>query len=107
MIKFQKVVRLQGGYQFAWHNEEELDGRVFRVFASVEWFDTYIAKCKGEGKTKEKFANTPEHCFIENGNINEMKIPSKLDRQYYVDLAKKRLADFGFSDNNEQQLSLF
>ena len=29
------------------------------------------------------------------GDITGMKIPSKLDKQYYIDLAKKRLEDFG------------
>ena len=43
----------------------------------------------------EKFANTPLHCFIENGDINGVKCPDKLDKQYYIDLAHKRLIDFG------------
>ena len=46
---------------------------------------------------KDKFGNTPEHCFIDNGDIRNKPIPNKLDRQYYIDLSKKRLEDFGVS----------
>lgn len=97
LIKFQKVVRVQGNYKFAWHNEKVLEDKTFRVFASTEWYDTYIGKCKGEGMTIEKFANTPEHCFINNEEIKTSTIPKKLDKQYYIDLTLKRLADFGES----------
>ena len=45
--------------------------------------------------TLEKFANTPDHMFILNGDIKNTKIPNRLDKQYYIDLAKKRLNDFG------------
>ena len=45
--------------------------------------------------TLEKFANTPDHMFILNGDIKDAKIPDRLDKQYYIDLAKKRLNDFG------------
>lgn len=52
-------------------------------------------KPKNTDVKKDKFGNTPDHCFIYNGDINGVEIPSKLDRQYYIDLAKKRLEDFG------------
>ena len=41
----------------------------------------------------EKFANTPEHCFIENGNVNGVKVPEKLNKRWYIALAEKRLRD--------------
>ena len=67
------------------------------MFASRDNSDGRLLKCKPteKGDKKDKFGNTPDHCFIENGDITEMKIPSKLDKQYYIDLAKKRLEDFG------------
>ena len=46
-----------------------------------------------ENKTLEKFANTPSSMFILNGDVNGVKIPSRLDKQYYIDLAKKRIID--------------
>ncbi len=47
-------------------------------------------------KTKgEKFGNTPDHCFIFNDSVVGVKTPPELDRQWYIDLAKKRLKQFG------------
>lgn len=91
------------------------DNKAYRVFASKDHNDGRLLKCKDVQETqdeeilqgvylttvisnkvkKDKFGNTPDHCFIENGDIRGMKIPDKLDRQYYIDLAYKRLKDFG------------
>lgn len=74
---------------------ELLTDKTFRVFASKDNNDGYIGKMKDYDATLEKFANTPDHMFILNGDIKDVKIPSRLDKQYYIDLAKKRLNDFG------------
>lgn len=74
---------------------ELLTDKTFRVFASTNPEDGYIGKKKDLNATLEKFANTPDHMFILNGDVNGVKIPSRLDKQYYIDLAKKRLNDFG------------
>ena len=50
---------------------------------------------KGREKNPEKFANTPDHCFIINGDVTSLPIPDELDRQYYIDMIYERLADFG------------
>lgn len=101
--KFQKVVKLSSKYQWVEHEREghndRFDNKAYRVFASKNSNDGRLLKCKvtEKGDKKDKFGNTPDHCFIENGDIVEMKIPSKLDYQYYIDLATKRLNDFGVS----------
>ena len=101
LIKFQKVVKLSSKYQWVEHegngHNEKFDNKAYRVFASLDTNDGRLLKCKvtEKGDKKDKFGNTPDHCFIENGDITEMKIPSKLDKQYYIDLAEKRLEDFG------------
>ena len=114
--KFQKIVKLSSKYDWVEHEQGDIswytkrgklnlkfeyttkyDNKAYRVFASNYINDGRLLKCKlvnGEVK-KDKFANTPDRCFIENGDINGKPIPSKLDRQYYIDLAKKRLEDFG------------
>ena len=74
---------------------EILSDRTFRVFASKDNNDGYIGKMKDYDATLEKFAGTSDHMFILNGDIKDVKIPSRLDKQYYIDLAKKRLNDFG------------
>lgn len=99
--KFQKVVKLSSKYQWVEHeteaHNERFDNKAYRVFASKDKKDGRLLKCKvaEKGDKKDKFGNTPDHCFIENGDIAGMKIPNKLDYQYYIDLAKKRLNDFG------------
>ena len=70
-----------------------LTDKTFRVFASNNPNDGYIGKMKDYDATLEKFANTPSSMFILNGDVNGVKIPSRLDKQYYIDLAKKRIID--------------
>ena len=57
-----------------------------------------VFKLKAEGKNPEKFANTPERCFIVNGYINNVEVPRKLDRKWYIEAALKRLNDFGINN---------
>ena len=112
-IKFQKVVKLSNKYKWVEHEQGynpmytprgrridrynstvKYDNKAYRVFASLDSNDGRLLKCDGV-RNPAKFGNTPDHCFIENGDIRGMEIPKKLDRQYYIDLAKKRLEDFG------------
>ena len=119
LIEFQMVRRiskkytkiLYGGY---WENSKKLNPqtgrlksfksfigerkpikeRCVRVFASTKKTDGGLWKVKGADKI-EKLEGTPEHCFIVNDNVNGMTCPAHLDKQWYIDLAIKRLADFG------------
>lgn len=93
--QFQKVVKVSSKYKFGYHNGKQLNEKTYRVFASNYMNDSYIGKQKELGATIEKFANTPEHCFIDNGDINGKTIPDKLNKQWYIDLAIKRIEDFG------------
>ena len=96
--QFQKIYKVSSAYECGWHNGKQLQEKTFRVFASKDKHDTFMGKMKykkaGE-LTIERFANTPEHCFIDNSDINDKKVPDNLDRQYYIDLAKTRLKQFG------------
>lgn len=94
LIDFQKIVKTSSKYKYAWHKGNYLHNKVNRVFAS-RYNDGYIGKIKTEGSTIEKFANTPDNCFIDNSNIIGKKCPVRLDRQYYIDMATKRLSEFG------------
>jgi DNA polymerase len=93
--QFQKIVKVSNKYESAWHNGMRLSEKTFRVFASKNESDTIIGKIKECSDKVEKFANTPEHCFIDNGDVNGKKVPNNLDRNYYIELAKKRLVQFG------------
>lgn len=92
--EFQKIVKVSSKYKYGWHNGQFRNEKTFRVFASKNSNDTYIGKVKSDGGTIEKFANTPQNCFIDNGNINGKTIPDKLNKQWYIDLAIKRIEDF-------------
>lgn len=92
---FQKVVKLSGKYWRTWHNGNYYTEKCYRVFASKDKNDTYIGKCKTKGATIEKFGNTPDRCFIDNSNISCKKVPEKIDLNWYIDLAKKRLKQYG------------
>lgn len=95
--EFQKIVKVSGKYLSGWHNGQKLQEKTFRVFASVDPDDTFIGKVKLKKGVEaiEKFANTPEHCFIWNDDVNFADVPAKLDKKYYVDIAKDRLKKFG------------
>ena len=102
LIKFQKVVKVSSSYLYGWHNNEFLTDKTFRVFASKNKADTYIGKCKSEGATIEKFANTPSYCFIENDDVRTAVVPANLDKSWYINLAEKRIEEkFGISLNSD------
>lgn len=117
LIKFQKVVKLSENYKWVQH---EHGGRVlkqsgvrkikqwyeytaarqyfyksYRVFASNDPDDGRILKCGGKRGKPEKFADTSDHCFIFNDSVVGVGVPENLDKAWYINLAKKRLKDFG------------
>jgi DNA polymerase elongation subunit (family B) len=93
LIKFQRIVKVSSKYDYAMHGTQISYNKTFRVFASTDPNDGGIFKVKS-GKNPEKFANTPEHCFIMNGNITGVSIPDKLDRQFYIDMANRHVQQF-------------
>lgn len=90
--KFQQIVKVSGSYDYAVHGCEKLKDKTLRIFASVNVHDRGVFKVK-KGNY-EKFADTPLNCFINNGDINGLTCPIKLDKQYYIYLAKKRIQQF-------------
>ena len=90
---FQKVYKLSSKYKFVVHNEKIYTDKCYRVFTSKDDMDTYLGKSKGEGCTIEKFASCPDHCRVVNTDITNERVPYWLDREWYVNEAKKRLKD--------------
>ena len=99
---FQRIVRLPRDYSHIYHNNKANFDRTHRIFSSKDVSDTVVQMVKDN--KKEKVANCPEHTFIDNSDINGKEIPEKLDRRYYIELAKKRITDFGFGDFEEKGL---
>lgn len=93
LIMYQKIVKLSDKFDFVTHNNKSYSWKSYRVFASCNKNDGMIYKCKYDGK-KDKFANTPECCFINNENINGVAA-DRVDKKYYIDLTYERLRQFG------------
>jgi hypothetical protein len=102
LIEFQKIVKVSRLYQYAKHNDKIIKEKVLRVFASNDDSDGTIYKIKTEDRI-EKIANTPEKCFIFNEEVIGVKIPDKLDKEYYITVGEKRLQDFINSDKKEKK----
>lgn len=95
LIDYQRVVKVSGKYKYGVHGHERLTDRCFRVFASTRESDGMVGRVKAGKAKPEKFGNTSEHSFIDNGDVHGKKCPSYLDKSWYIQLAKTRLAQFG------------
>jgi len=107
VTKFQIVYRISSSYKYGFHNGKYIPNKTFRVFASKDKNDGFIARCRDHGTTPEKFQNSPEHCFIYNKSLKDVPMFLKLDKKWYIKLAKKRLADFGYEEMNKSSSALF
>lgn len=95
LIDYQRVVKVSGKYKYGVHGHERLTDRCFRVFASTRESDGMIGRVKAGKAKPEKFGNTSEHSFIDNGDVHGKKCPCYLDKSWYIQLAKTRLTQFG------------
>lgn len=95
LIDYQRVVKVSGKYKYGVHGHERLTDRCFRVFASTRESDGMIGRVKAGKAKPEKFGNTSEHSFIDNGDVHGKKCPGYLDKGWYIQLAKTRLVQFG------------
>lgn len=119
LMQFQKIVKLSSNYTVVEHEHctprKVTEGvrvikthykydttikytyKSYRVFASNDLMDGRILKNGGKRGKPEKFADTPDHCFICNEDVTAAAVPTKLDRDWYIDLAKKKLKQFGIT----------
>lgn len=117
LIMFQKIVKLSDKYDWVEHEhctpiitntgkrvikqvyeypeKVRYSYKSYRVFASNCQDDGRLLKRKKVKPKGEKFGNTPDHCFICNDDVCGVKAPQTLDKSWYIDLAKKRLKQFG------------
>lgn len=93
--EFQFIVKISNKFETLTINDSPIKERCVRVFASTDTHDGEIRKISIGSKKSMKIAEAPKKIFISNYNINNLKIPPKLDKNWYINLAKKRLNDFG------------
>jgi len=93
--EFQQVKKISGKYTHILHGEEIVKERCIRIFASKLESDAGVKKIHAETGRPAKIENSPESCFIFNDEVNGVKVLEKLDKEWYITLANKRLKDFG------------
>ena len=94
LVMFQKISKLTVNYDYVTWNDQKYYNKCYRIFASKSSFDGPVKKIKADGRA-DKFANTSQNSFIENGDITGAKVPMRLDRSWYIAEAKKRLEQYG------------
>ena len=93
--EFQLVSKISNKYTHILHGDKPLKERCIRLFASKASTDGGVVKVSVRTSKPEKISNSPEHCFLWNDEVNGIKVPEKLDKEWYIKFAKKRLSDFG------------
>lgn len=93
--EFQLVAKISGKYTHIMHGNQAIKEKCIRIFASLLPGDAGVQKVHATTGRPAKISNSPEHCFMVNDDVNGVKVPSKLDKQWYITLALKRLNDFG------------
>ena len=93
--QFQMVAKITSLYDCILHGNKKLKEKCIRVFASNVASDAGVQKVSNRTGKPEKIANSPEQCFLFNDDVNGVKCPTKLNKQWYVDKAEERLKGFG------------
>lgn len=94
--EFQQIKKISSKYDCIKHGDNILHEKTVRCFASLDKSDGCLYKKHTKTQRLSKVEGTPEHCFLVNDNVNGLRIDKKLDKKWYIDIAKKRLQDFGF-----------
>lgn len=93
--EFQLVCKIGGKYSHFLHGERTISERCVRIFASKRDTDGGLRKVHITTKRPAKFANSPLVGFLFNDDMTNVKCPDYLNKKWYIDMAKKRLKDFG------------
>ena len=92
--EFQLVTKISNKYKYILHGEQKVKEKCIRIFASKYIDDPGVTKVSERTGKPAKISNSPEHCFIYNEEVNDVKVSNKLDKTWYINLATKRLNDF-------------
>ena len=89
--EFQQVKKISSKYKYIQHGSEILKEKCVRCFASKDESDGGLTKIHATTGRPAKIENTPTHAFLFNGSVEGVKCPRKLDKQWYINMAKERL----------------
>lgn len=98
-FKFQLIAKAGSKYKEAYHI---VDGKklpvqkVNRVYAALDPRYGKLHKVKAENDQDAQIESLPEHCLIDNSDVHDPNhtCADQIDKQWYIDLAKKRINDF-------------
>ena len=101
VLDFQMIAKTGRTYEKTVHsvNGEDIEvQRVNRVYASKDTSMGTVYKIKSDGR-RDKVANLPLNAIIDNNN--EITI-DKIDKEWYIILASKRIRDFVGKEGGEK-----
>ena len=93
--EFQQIKKISRKYDCIMHGSICLKEKCVRVFASKNKWHAGLIKIHSATQRPAKIESTPEHAFLYNGNVEGIKCPETLDKQWYIDMARERLQAFG------------
>lgn len=103
ILDFQIIAKAGAKYSGAYQivNGKEVPvQKVNRVYSNKDTSYGTIIKVKAIDGSKAKIGNLPEHCIIDNEN--QLSIDD-IDKEFYINLAKKRLNDFTGEEIEEEE----
>lgn len=103
IFDFQIIAKAGSKYSRAYQlvNGEEVPvQKVNRVYSTSDTRYGTLIKVKAVDGSKAKIENLPEHCIIDNEN--QLTI-GDIDKEFYINLAKKRLNDFTGEEIKEEK----
>lgn len=92
--QFQLVKKVGMKYLGIYHGEKLLAEKCVRCFASKDKRDGGLQKLHRETGRFAKIEGTPLNARLINTDINGMNVPDWLDRDWYIEMARKRANDF-------------
>lgn len=93
--EFQYVTKITSKYSHILHGDKKVREKCIRVFASTRQSDKGVYKVSVRTGKPAKIPDSPDHCFIQNSNVNSSKVPYYLDKEWYIKKAYERLKGFG------------
>ena len=94
IFQFQIIAKAGAKYREAYHmvdGEKVPVQKVNRIYATSDPRYGKLFKVKAENDAEAKIEMLPEHCIIDNNNHLSI---TDVDKQFYIDMAKKRINDF-------------
>ncbi len=94
IFQYQIVAKAGAKYKEAYHLIDDVPQpiqKVNRVYATTNTRYGKLYKVKEADDSEAKIESLPEHCIIDNENILTI---ADVDKQFYIDLAIKRINDF-------------